>query len=624
MKESLDVFDIAAIISELRELEGCYIDKVYQSKDEIFIKIKGKEKKEIFIKNGKWICISKHRRSQQEHPPAFAMTLRKYIGNGKIMGIRQYDFDRIVIFEIDSKGSKYRLIIEVIPKGNIILVDEENKIIMPLQYQKWAHRVLKIREEYTFPPSKKDPQEIDFEHFMEEIKEGKDVVRGIVRLGIPGKWAEEICIMAGVEKGKSVEYVSEEEMKKLYVSMLELIKKLKENIFSPVIVKENGKEIDVLPFPIKKYDGFEIEEFSSVNEAYDEYYHRVLRKGEEEKQQLKIEEERERLLRQIKQQEEAIEKFVKEEKNLRKQGDAIFANYEMVEKILKGEAEVKRKKYPKAWVDLPYGDETIEVEVDLTKGVYENAQQKYEMSKKMKEKIEGAKNAMNETLEKLKQLEKIVIKKEEKEDKKRKKKFWFENYRWFISSDGNLVIGGKDAKTNEKVVKKYMEDEDIYVHADVHGAPSCIVKARDIEGNKLPIKESTLKEACQFAASYSKVWNQFSVASAYWVYSWQVSKKPETGEFLPRGAFVIRGKRNYEKCVLEVAVGKVRIEGEEKVMGGPPSAVKKWAEKWIVFVPGSEDKNRVAKEVAELFGCSVEEVQAALPPGNLAKKEEKL
>jgi len=57
-------------------------------------------------------------------------------------------------------------------------------------------------------------------------------------------------------------------------------------------------------------------------------------------------------------------------------------------------------------------------------------------------------------------------------------------------------------------------------------------------------------------------------------------------------------------------------------MGGPPSAVKRLADKWIVFIPGNEDKNKVANELSEIFGVSVEKIQKALPVGRVAKKEE--
>ncbi|HEC88284.1 MAG TPA: fibronectin-binding domain-containing protein [Thermoplasmata archaeon] len=621
MKDSLDVFDIIAILKEFKEFEGCYIDKVYQFADEIFLKIKGKTKGEIFVKNGKWLCISKYREKKQEHPPSFAMTMRKYIGNGRILNIYQYNFDRIVIFEI-QKDKRYKIIFEIIPNGNIILIDDEDKIIAPLMYQKWSHRTIKRGEKYAFPPSKKDPREIDFENFKKEIKKGKDAVRGLVKLGIPGKWAEEICTKAGVRKDELFSVIEEENIKNLYSEMKKLIEKFDKEKFEPAIILENKKEIDVLPFLIGKYSDFELEKFSSVNEAFDEYYNRIIRKSTDEKISFEIAEEKKRLLRQIQQQKEAIKKFNEKVEKLKKEGDAIFLNIEIVNKVLKGEIEPKKKKYPKAWIDLPYNNEFIEVEIDLKKSIVRNAQEKYEKIKKLKEKIRGANEAMESTLKKLNEVKEIKIEKKKKREEKRK--LWFENYRWFISSDGNLVIGGKDAKTNEKIVKKYMENNDIYVHADVHGAPSCIIKAKDIYGKDLPIKEATIKEACQFAVSYSKAWNQFAIASAFWVNPWQVSKRAETGEYLPRGAFMIRGKRNYEKCSLEIGIGKIKIDDEEKMMSAPPSAIKSWAEKWIVFVPGDEEKNKIAKETAHIFECDVEDIQKILPPGKLAKKEEKI
>ena len=610
MKEELDAVDVHAVVKELKVLEGSYIDKIYQKGDEIYIKIK-KEKKEIFVKNGKWFCISRYRKESLEHPPTFAMTLRKYIRNGKIVKIEQYDFDRIIIFEIE-KDKNYKLIFELIPNGNIILIDDENKIILPLFHQKWRLRTIKPKHEYIFPPSRLNLKEVSFEELTKEMK--GNVIGALVKVGLPKKWAEEACLNIGIDERKSIDEIDEEKMRKLH----DFIKSLFEKEIKACIVKENGREIDVIPFPLKKYSNMEYEEFSSMNEALDEYYYRLMKRKKEEEMERKRKEEREKLERQIKQQEEAIRRFEEDEKNYRRQGDAIFSNYELVEKILKGEENemIKKKRYPKILVELPYGEEKILVEIDRNKSVYENAEEKYNLSKKMRDKVEGAKIALKETIEKLKKLKKVKI--EEKKEERRERKYWFENYRWFISSDGNLVIAGRDAKTNEKVVKKYMEDDDIYVHADIHGAPSCIIKASDAFGKKLPIKEKSIKEACQFAASYSKAWNQFSMAYAYWVYPQQVTKSSKPG------AFIIRGQRNYVKCELEIAIGRVKIGDEYKIMGGPPSAVRRLADKWVVFVPGNEDKNKVANELSEIFGVSVEKIQRALPIGRVAKKEENI
>lgn len=57
-----------------------------------------------------------------------------------------------------------------------------------------------------------------------------------------------------------------------------------------------------------------------------------------------------------------------------------------------------------------------------------------------------------------------------------RKTYWFEKFNWFITSENYLVLSGRDAQQNEVVVKKYLRPGDIYVHADLHGASSCVVR----------------------------------------------------------------------------------------------------------------------------------------------------
>ncbi|CAN0421179.1 unnamed protein product, partial [Hapterophycus canaliculatus] len=57
-----------------------------------------------------------------------------------------------------------------------------------------------------------------------------------------------------------------------------------------------------------------------------------------------------------------------------------------------------------------------------------------------------------------------------------RKVYWFEKFNWFITSENFLVLSGRNAQQNEVVVKKYLRPGDIYVHADLHGAASCVVR----------------------------------------------------------------------------------------------------------------------------------------------------
>ncbi|XP_017872979.1 PREDICTED: nuclear export mediator factor NEMF homolog, partial [Drosophila arizonae] len=88
---------------------------------------------------------------------------------------------------------------------------------------------------------------------------------------------------------------------------------------------------------------------------------------------------------------------------------------------------------------------------------------------------------------------------------------------------------------------RYMRPKDIYVHADIQGASSVII--RNTTGEEIPPK--TLLEAGTMAISYSVAWDAKVVTNSYWVYSHQVSKTAPTGEYLGTGSFMIRGKKNF-------------------------------------------------------------------------------
>jgi len=122
-----------------------------------------------------------------------------------------------------------------------------------------------------------------------------------------------------------------------------------------------------------------------------------------------------------------------------------------------------------------------------------------------------------------------------------RKTYWFEKFFWFITSENYLVICGRDMQQNEMIVKKYLKKGDIYMHADIHGAASVVIK--NPEGKPLP--KRTLDEAAVFTVSRSKAWDSKIVTSAWWVYDNQVSKTAPSGEYLPTGSFMIRGKKNF-------------------------------------------------------------------------------
>ncbi|XP_054581300.1 ribosome quality control complex subunit NEMF isoform X6 [Eptesicus fuscus] len=203
----------------------------------------------------------------------------------------------------------------------------------------------------------------------------------------------------------------------------------------------------------------------------------------------------------------------------------------------------KKKKKKNKQLQKPQKNKPLLVDVDLSLSAYANAKKYYDhkryAAKKTQKTVEAAEKAFKSAEKKTKQTLKEV--QTVTSIQKARKVYWFEKFLWFISSENYLIIGGRDQQQNEIIVKRYLTPGDIYVHADLHGATSCVIKNPTGE----PIPPRTLTEAGTMALCYSAAWDARVITSAWWVYHHQVSKTAPTGEYLTTGSFMIRGKKNF-------------------------------------------------------------------------------
>ena len=643
MTQQLAALDIYNIIHELQDLIGSYIDKIYQlSNDEVIIRVNNRKtkQKEILYAN----CDGIFFRTDQSFetpmkPTTFAMTLRKHIGNGRITAIEQHEFDRIIKIII-QKREEYTLLFELIPNGNTILLNQDNHILMPLKHQHWSQRSIRTKSEYQPPPSQVNPFTLSFEDFDKLIQESDaDLVRTCaVKLSLGGRYAEEFCAHLSLPKEILAKELSTEQRKKIFDQFQKFLQPFKKYQFSPTIVDDDHKKI-ITPFPFTIYKGKPKKSLDSFSKGIQ----KTIDIHTEKKTESPFEKKKGKIIRQQKQQEKAIKEFDKKIQNKKHQGDVIYLHYPTIETLLNeiqnnrklltkkelttmlNQKEIVKQYSPDSpMITLLLPDETKKstpIQIDFRKSVTENAEAAYNQSKKLAQKKEGAIKALEITKQKLssiqKQEEQHAQQQTKKEQNKQKpqKQFWFEKYRWCIASNGNLILGGKDAKTNDQLIKKHLEKEDRYAHADIHGAPSCIIKNKDVDGNQLSFPEDTLQEGCIFSACYSRAWKQFAESQAYWVFPNQVSKTPQSGEFVPKGAFIIRGKRNYCTCKMQIGIGIITIEETKKVMGGPPSAIKKWCKQHVIIEPGTEKSSNLAKKIGEVLDSNPTRIQQVLPAG---------
>lgn len=623
----LTSLDLSILEGEFKELEEGHIQKVYQRGQELTLEVyvHGEGKKRLIIGTNH-AFISKYKRDNPMKPPGFCMELRKHLS--RVDSIKQKGFDRVL--EIES--GEYTLICEIFGKGNFILL-KENKIIGALREEEWADREIRVGEEYKYPEPTKDPR--GQEKYVEDLEDGEIVRQIAAGLSLGGTYAEEICARAEVDKNTEISELSDEEKARIDQVINDIFESAEDP--DPRLYKDGEKMERATPFPLQTYEEYESERFEKFSEALDEFFYRKEKRKEERQKKKAYKEKKEGLERQLEQQKRKKEGLKKSAEQNREKAELVYENYQLLEEI---QEAVKKGVEKHGWKEteemleesereltdqinsLNEQDEFISVSVDsmsikltLDEDLEAIASRYYDKAKNSESKIESVEEALEETKEDLEELRAEDIELEEvMEDKTEKReKEWFEKYRWFRSSEDFLVLAGRDAQTNDMLVNKHMESNDLYFHADFDGAPSVVVK----DGQECG--EATREEAAKAAVTFAKTWKAgIGADDVYYVDPEQVTEEPESGEYLQKGAFVIRGDREYMHNVsVEASIGVYEIDDHKVPMCGPESAVNEHCDNHLNLRPGHTKKSELAKTIQKRLSKDLEldYIIRALPPG---------
>ncbi|MHA2071850.1 MAG: ribosome rescue protein RqcH [Candidatus Thorarchaeota archaeon] len=630
MKETMSNIDVRLILPELKEsAEGAFIKNVYQYGDVFVLKLyqPAGGTSHLLFEVGRRIHLTEYRRVAPRVPPKFCTVLRKYLRDRRVMSVYQHDLDRIVVIEIGDESSSHKLVVELFGNGNVLLLDPEDTIFVAMRYRRMKDRDVIPKAKYEFPPPRgMDVMNLETDALVGVLSESKaNVVRTLAsRLNLDSLSCEEICALGGVDPQAKVPDLDEQAVKDLSGGLSRFIEKLKDGISEPRVVTDDEEEEQVAfaPFMLEVYNGLPTTSFSTFSQAIDSFFGISDMELEDDEILEAHDKERKRLEKIIEKQKEGITRLETKAVNLRRAGEAIYNHFQMVQEVLEtissaragglSWAEIssrveegKEKGMPSAVIIeriIPSQGKIlvkladVDVSLDIRKSAQDNASLAYEQAKKSEAKTKGAQKQIDKTITKLKDLEAKAVKPDTKEKVpvRIRKKRWYEKFRWFLSSEGHLVIGGRDAKTNERLAKRQMESNDVFLHAALHGAPYIVVK---VSGN--PPGEQTLTEAAQFAITFSRAWQDgLSSGDAYWVDPEQVSFTPPSGEYLPSGAVMIYGSKNYIRRVpLELAVG-VMIEDDDAIpVSGPPSALSVHTEYTVRVAPGKGKKGKLVKEI---------------------------
>lgn len=629
MKKEMSSFDVRSVVNEMAVLKDAHMDKIFQWGNNVLLRInvQGQGKKDVFFKDKRWLYLPERKPETPVTPQSFATFLRKYLDNARIGEIYQAGFDRVVIMEVLKADRDYKLIFEMFGGGNVLLV-LDGKIVNCLIHKTMRDRSVRPGEDYIMPKRRFDPTSSSFEEFMEIMRSStSDAVRTLATgINLGGQYAEETCEVAGIPKNTRVDELSDDDLKRLFESMSSVVEKMMRGDGS-ILYRSGSDIVDISPMEMSIYSNYTAQRFDTTSKAIDAFITETEKAEAEEY----VDPEIVKLQKRISKQTETVEQYKEESDDLKLKADAIYANYQQITELLAVLSEQSKKltweKLKEGALKIPFVPEidpsknrvvaefdNIRIPLDYTEGIDSNASIIYQQSKDINEKAKRAKDALDVSLDELAKKEAGLAKTKAAMANKVQptKQFWFERYKWFIAPSGRLVIAGKDAHTNDNIVKKHLKEDDLYAHADLHGAPSTIIK----KGKDAP--EEDLREACIYALAQSKGWvAALTDGSAYWVYTDQVSKTPQAGEFVPRGAFIIRGKRNYEYHLpMELAVGEITYENSRKVMCAPLESMKRLSNKYFVIHPGRGKAGKTAALMAKGLMVPEEEVSRILPPGD--------
>ena len=594
-KLSMNYLDVLVWTENNKRLLGASVQNVYYKEGLLWMKLKPKGSGAVTLiaEPGRRVHLTASPPEAPERLHPFAGGLRKYLRGARLKEIGTVGHDRVLKLTFERGGESYDLIVELVPRGVAVLVGPGGEILYANEYKEMRDRKIKRGEQYKPPPGPDfDPFE-DLENLKDRIAKGKDVVRGLV-IGqkVPADVAEEVLYRAGVDKSKKPKELSEEELERIK----EKIREVYEESFSGegYLAYSDG------PFAFEPFEpklllsqGMRVEK-DKLDEVLDKYFSTVKAEEVEEDVEERVAREIEKLKKAMEEQKALAEEYKRRSEEYQRLATVIAAHYaEVLEELNKSKSDVVRLTI-----------DGIEVTINKKVNLDEYIRSLFAKSKEYEKKYKRALKAYEELASELEEVESKVREEIAKERAKMRKKEWYEKYHWLITSSGFLAIGGKDASQNEAVVRRYLEDEDYFLHAEVQGAPAVVLKVQGKEPG-----EEDLREAAFLTACYSKAWKEGrGSVDVFYVRGSQVSKSPPSGQYVAKGAFIIKGKREYIKDVpLRLAIGVELKEGFPRVIVGPQELVERKSIAYAVLVPGDTEKRKVAQKLKRLWANKLED-----------------
>ena len=579
-----------------QKTEDYYVANIYGiSKDSLLFKFRHPENPDVLLMlstSGIWVTKVK---IDQIEPNKLLRRLRSDLLRSKLKEIKQIGTERVVYLTFSNFEKEFVIVSELFADGNIILCNSDMKILALLYSVNVRHRQLRVGSPYVPPPQNNLDILKMTETDLGEVRfTSTPVAKWIGRtLGLPRKYVEEITRLSNVESKKSGTEISNEEIKSLFDNATKVINNVVNGQHDPVISRD--EEINVHPIALGEKN---LEKISSFMEGLDTAFtENILNKGKTSQSssfQKKISELETRLNEQtnaIKVVTDKSEKIAGVANSLFdyvSQGISSMSDSRIDDLLKTNNAEIIKEKGIKH-----IKVEDAKIKVDLESSLPTIASKLFNESKKQKSAIGAIQKLIIKTE---KELEKTIEKGENAKQvisySEVRKKNWFERYRWFFTSDGFLVVGGRDSSSNSAVIRKHLEKDDKVFHGEIYGSPFFLLKD---DGSSMA---SSLNEVAHATVCFSRAWKESMYGTnAYWVNPEQVKKGAPSGQSMGKGSFIIEGQRNFVKiATLKMCVAIVEYEGTHLLTCGPPS-LKENCVSYVMIEPTGMEMVDAAKKI---------------------------
>ena len=596
-KGSLSGLEVRVLVNELGGLSGGYVSNIHSLGESQILRIKksGGEDVSLVIspKYGAWITQAPAQTATDE----FTTSLRQELLRLKLDSVSQYELDRVMFFRFSRDDATLQLVLELMPPGNIILTDAAGRIMVSLRESKGTQRTIMRGRLYAPPPqSRGSPERADETSLAESFAREKTVGRALGRgLSLPRKYVDEILARAALNQDDPTPLPAEK-VREISEVVRNLIASLETP--SPSLVK-SGDVLELMAVAPSKAEV--VESAATMSVLADRVFSPLLLEEESEPEREENQQAREYEVT-LQRLEAQIAGLTTKAAGLRQAALATrgATSPEQIEQALKDtsvptalRAEVRPGMPAAAVASLLFdGAKGAEAEIKKIREVQATLAPRLRRAQRVAPKAKV----------------KVVT---------RQSKEWYEKFRWFFTTEGNLAVGGRDAQSNSILVKKHLIAGDVAYHADLFGSPFFILKGGERQ------TPDEVRQVAKATVAFSSAWKTGLVAAdAFWVSPDQVSTSAPSGEFLARGSFAIRGKKNFAtKNPVEIAVG---LDSKGRIMAGPEEALIKLSRAHLTLIPSREKSSDTAKKVLfelkklygdEMVSSGVDDVMRVLPTG---------